>query len=161
MCFGSKLSKDRINTYLKSIWSALAYAIVSALGILAPLHLIGTEDFRRFNLSEAGVNFFVTVFVLYIISLAQSVIDILDLAFKYPRKQFTIKILYYMCFVIVDMGLTLWFTLKYLLSDESGFLWTLFGLTLILILGITFFSHNSLIFMVNYHNKTKRSCLKK
>ena len=66
-----------------------------------------------------------------------------------------------MCFVIVNMAATLWFTLLYLLNDSIADLWALFGLTLALAIANTYFSRNSMVFMVKYHNETKVSRLKR
>lgn len=66
-----------------------------------------------------------------------------------------------MSFVIADMGATLWFTVLFLLNNSIADLWTLFGLTLALAAANTFFSRNSNVFMVSYHNETKVSRFKR
>lgn len=139
----------------------MAYTIICAIGILVPIYIIRTADFQKLKLEPEDIYFFQTLFVMYLITILQAVVDILDLAIRQTKKQYKFTLLYYMCFVIVDMGATLWFTLLYLLNDSIASLWTLFGLTLALVAGHTFFYHNISVFMVKYHNETKISRLKK
>lgn len=139
----------------------MSYTIICALSILIPVHVIKTADFLKFSLSPDNVSFFISLFVVYLITICQSVVDILDLAIRKSKKQYKFTLLYYMCFVIVDMAATLWFTLLYLLNDSIADLWTLFGLTLALVAANTYFSRNSMVFMVKYHNETKVSRLKR
>lgn len=156
-----KKPKDPCKWNLNRCLTPLAYTIICALGILIPLRVIKTEDFQGLGLSPENVSFFVSIFVVYLITLCQSIIDILDLAIRESEKQYKFTILYYMCLVIVDMGATLWFSVLYLLNDSLADLWTIFGLTLALVAGNTFFSRNSNVFMVKYHNETKVSRLKR
>ena len=139
----------------------MSYTIICALGILIPVHIIKTEDFLKLGLSPGNVSFFISLFVVYLITISQSVVDILDLAIRKSKMQYKFTLLYYMCFVIVNMAATLWFTLLYLLNDSIADLWALFGLTLALAIANTYFSRNSMVFMVKYHNETKVSRLKR
>lgn len=138
-----------------------ANTIICALGILIPVYVIRTEDFRQLGLCPNNVSFFLSLFVVYLISILQSLVDILDLAIRKSKEQYKVTLLYYMSFVIADMGATLWFTVLFLLNNSIADLWTLFGLTLALAAANTFFSRNSNVFMVSYHNETKVSRFKR
>lgn len=138
-----------------------ANTIICALGILIPVYVIRTEDFRQLGLCPNNVSFFLSLFVVYLISILQSLVDILDLAIRESKEQYKVTLLYYMSFVIADMGATLWFTVLFLLNNSIADLWTLFGLTLALAAANTFFSRNSNVFMVSYHNETKVSRFKR
>lgn len=153
--------KHKLKRYSYPWLTPLAYTIICALSILISVHVIKTADFREFDLSKDNVSFFISLFVIYLITLCQSVVDILDLAIRKSKKQYKFTLLYYMCFVIMDMAATLWFTLLFLLNDSIADLWTLFGLTLALVVANTYFSRNSKVFMVKYHNETKVSRLKR
>lgn len=133
----------------------IGYTLICGLSIFCAKDIFDTEKFKQLHLNNSEL--FEIAFPIYVIILLESVLGILDKALKKVDAQFNIKLLYYLCFIILNIGFTFWLTLKYVLGNSGGAVSFIIALMLLMKLVTTFFINNTCVFMVDYYVETRQA----
>lgn len=146
---------DKMTEVAHKYFIPLLYTILWVAGILLCGKEIASDNEVLKNLSYG--NFFISVYYIYVVFILECVIAIFDKALENIRSQFNVWLLILLCVILLNVGLTLWFSFSYIFENDACAFWCIIILMISLKFISAFFSNNIHLFMVKFHLGTKTS----
>lgn len=133
------------------------YTLLWGIGVLLCGKEIASDNATLKTLTYG--NFFVSVFYIYVIFLLECFVAFFDKALENIKAQFNVGLLFLLCIILLNVGITLWMSFSYIFENKTcaDNFWWIIGLMIGLKCISSFFLNNVNLFMVKIHINTKKS----